>query len=549
MSAYNEIKDQIQDIVTTTNDIEELRAICRLLLNIAEESANTIKKLTEQVQELRDEVNRLKGEKGKPTFKPKKPPEDHSSEDERKNKDKGKKDKKPKDKKHKITITRKEVCPINPSELPQDAIFKGYQSVIVQDLIISTDNIEFQKEVYYSPSLGKNITGILPSGYFGDFGPNIKTLILSLHNASNMTESAIIEFLTTHGVLISSASVARIILKGYEQFKDEKTAIIEAGLQSSDYQHIDDTGAKVNGKQNYTHVLCNPYYTAYFTRPDKSRLTLLEILSGGTLEYRFDTLAYELMKSMKLPDKALELVKIQNPALVLNQYEIAQLLTVIYPDQNSHKTARRIILEATAIAGYRNHPQAIQLLLCDDAPQFKQITQELALCWVHEGRHYKKLTPIVNEHRQELDSFLSRFWDYYRALLQFKELPTKEAVLQLDSNFDVLFNTPVDYIELANRMRKTVTKKYELLAVLRHPEVPLHNNPAEHGARAQARKRDISYQTKTNIGTLAKDTMMTVVQTAKKLGVNLYKYLHDRISGASSMPSLANTILNKNGIT
>ncbi len=38
MSAYNEIKDPIQDVVTTTNDIEELRAICRLLLNIAEES-------------------------------------------------------------------------------------------------------------------------------------------------------------------------------------------------------------------------------------------------------------------------------------------------------------------------------------------------------------------------------------------------------------------------------------------------------------------------------------------------------------------------------
>lgn len=543
MSAYSEIKDKIQDVVTTTNDIEELRAICRLLLNIAEESANTIKKLTEQVQELRDEVNRLKGEKGKPTFKTKKPPEDHSSENERSDKDKGKKDKKPKDKKYKITITRKEVCPINPSKLPQDAIFKGYQSVIVQDLIISTDNIEFQKEVYYSPSLGKNFTGALPSGYSGDFGPNIKTLILSLHNASNMTQSAIVEFLTTHGVLISSASVARIVLGSYEQFKDENIAIIEAGLQSSDYQHIDDTGAKVDGKQNYAHVLCNPYYTAYFTRPDKSRLTLLEILSGGTLEYRFDTLAYELMKSMKLPDKALELVKAQNPTLILNRQAVEQLLTIIYPDQNSYQTARRIILEASAISGYRNHPLAIQLLLCDDAPQFKQITQELALCWVHEGRHYKKLTPIVNEHRQELEGFLSKFWDYYRALLRFKESPTKEAVLQLEAQFDILFNTSVNYVELAKRMSKTVAKKYELLAVLRHPEVPLHNNPAELGARAQARKRDISYQTKTNIGTLAKDTIMTIVQTAKKLGGNLYKYLHDRISGAMSMSSLANIIL------
>jgi hypothetical protein len=30
------------------------------------------------------------------------------------------------------------------------------------------------------------------------------------------------------------------------------------------------------------------------------------------------------------------------------------------------------------------------LLLADDAPQFKKITAELALCWIHEGRHYNR---------------------------------------------------------------------------------------------------------------------------------------------------------------
>jgi len=35
----------------------------------------------------------------------------------------------------------------------------------------------------------------------------------------------------------------------------------------------------------------------------------------------------------------------------------------------------------------------VLLLLCDDAKQFKRITEILALCWVHEGRHYKKLNP------------------------------------------------------------------------------------------------------------------------------------------------------------
>jgi hypothetical protein len=35
----------------------------------------------------------------------------------------------------------------------------------------------------------------------------------------------------------------------------------------------------------------------------------------------------------------------------------------------------------------------VKLLVCDDAGQSKAITEEVALCWVHDGRHYKKLLP------------------------------------------------------------------------------------------------------------------------------------------------------------
>ena len=56
-----------------------------------------------------------------------------------------------------------------------------------------------------------------------------------------------------------------------EEFYQEKADIITAGLQSTRYQHLDDTGARVNGKNHYTHILCNPFYTAYFTVPRKDR--------------------------------------------------------------------------------------------------------------------------------------------------------------------------------------------------------------------------------------------------------------------------------------
>jgi len=44
-------------------------------------------------------------------------------------------------------------------------------------------------------------------------------------------------------------------------------------------------------------------------------------------------------------------------------------------------------------------------------------------------------------------------------------------------------------------------------------------------------------------GTNAKDSFLTVTQTAKKLGVNTYKHIYDRISKTFSMPSLADLIL------
>ena len=75
--------------------------------------------------------------------------------------------------------------------------------------------------------------------------------------------------------------------------------------------------------------------------------------------------------------------------------------------------------------------------------------------------------------------------------------------------------------------------------MLKHPTLPLHNNTSELGARAQARYRDISFHTMSKKGTEAKDTFMTIVETAKKLAVNTYHYFYDRISKKYEMPSLA----------
>ena len=109
----------------------------------------------------------------------------------------------------------------------------------------------------------------------------------------------------------------------------------------------------------------------------------------------------------------------------------------------------------------------------------------------------------------------------------------------------MLFSTVTGYTELDERIAKTKKLKENLLVVLEHPTIPLHNNPAELGARAQARKRDVSFHTINARGTKSKDTFMSIIATARQLGVNTFDYIKDRVSGAMKMPSLAEIIHKK----
>ena len=114
-------------------DLEGARQAIILLLNLVEELKQENQKLREEVQRLRDENNRLKGEQGRPGIKgSKKPSREHSSEQERRRRGKWQKSSKI----DKIAIDREEVVRIDKSQLPDDAQFKGHETVVVQDLRI-----------------------------------------------------------------------------------------------------------------------------------------------------------------------------------------------------------------------------------------------------------------------------------------------------------------------------------------------------------------------------------------------------------------------------
>ena len=524
---------------------ESIRSIIIRLSNLIEFLSAQNKKLTEENQALRDENNRLKGEQGKPNIrKQSTEKEDLSSDKDRKPRGK-QENKKKTSKKPKLTITRTERLDVPLDEMPSDAVFKGFETTVIQDIIITTENIAFEKAKYYSPSLKKTFLADLPGGYQGAYGPNIRILILDLHHNGKMTESAILDFLTNHGVLISAASISRLITDKHDVFHQEKQDIVAAGLASSVCQQMDDTSARLSGKNHYTHILCNAFYTAFFTRKRKDRLTILDLLTTGEMMFQFDEDTDALMEDMKLSKKVHQALTNAKPGELLNRTAIDALLADLFPNPKKHKASRRIILEASAIRAYRQLPESIRLLLVDDAPQYKQITELLALCWVHDARHYKKLNPQMSWTQDKLKTFMDGYWNYYHTLLDYKQAPTADLAETLSKQFDAIFATKTGYEQLDKRIEKTRMKKTELLMVLSHPNTPLHNNASELGARTQARYRDISFHNMSQKGLDGKDTFMTIGETAKKLTVNTYNYFRDRITGENAMTSLADLILAK----
>jgi len=230
--------------------------------NLLERASAEITALREENQRLKDEINRLKGEQGKPHIRPgKKKHGDVSSEKERKSREKSNRKKRRGSKLERIEVHQTKVCRVDAKGLPDDAVFKGYESVVVQDLKIAPENTRFRKEIYYSPSRKKTYRASLPAGHDGEFGPGIRSVVVSMKYVCNTSEPKTLEFLQEHDVVISAATISRMLTKKLDVFHREKADLCAAGLASSTYQQMDDTSARVNGRNHHAQIVCNDLYT------------------------------------------------------------------------------------------------------------------------------------------------------------------------------------------------------------------------------------------------------------------------------------------------
>ncbi len=388
--------------------------------------------------------------------------------------------------------------------MPTDAEFKGYEETPVQDLLIQTDNVLFRRAKYYSPGERQSCLAALPSGYSGQFGPGIKTLALVYYFACNMTEPKIREFIQHVGVQLSAGELSNWLVKDWRELHAEKEAIYEAGLRSSPWQHLDATGTRVNGDNHHCHVICNPLNTVFVTTPSMDRLSVLDVLRNRQARtFRVNQGALHYLHIFSLSARTRRAVSRLPQDQDFSESASQQLLDGQVPWLGPQQRTR--VLESAVIAAYHAQLEfpVVDLLICDDAPQFNWLTPELALCWIHEGRDYKTLEPVIPQHRCALDQFLHRFWTYYDRLLAYRQQPTSADKQRLADEFTSLFGTVTGYRAWDERIEKMLLERASLLMVLDRPEIPLHNNPAELAARQRVRKRDVSFGPRTADGVRA----------------------------------------------
>ena len=528
--------NQIQDPVA--------KEFIKRLANLHEKTLKELDDLRLENQRLKDEIKRLKGEQAKPEVKPSKKtlPQNHSSEEARKKPKAWSK----KSRNDKLTITRTEPPLKMETPLPGDALFKGVVPVFVQNIKLVTETIRFLRNKFYSPSTGKTYLTPLPKGYDGQFGSDLKALALGLHHLCNVGQKNIHALLTHAGVSISMGQVSNLLIKGQDAFHREKSAIGLAGLKSAPWQQTDDTLTRVNGVNQSCHILGNPCYTSYTTLPHKDRLSLLKVFMNGDdpdFLLNQEVLDSDFVKKLPLKwRKSLESLPLETR---WDAASVGEMANRNFPTLGAQ--SRKRLIEELAFASYRSQRDVpvISLLVSDDAPQFRGLTEHLSLCWVHAGRHFNKLSPHVPYFQERLAKFKKKFWKFYDELLEFKSKPSSRKAASLSKKFDLLFVGDTGYDALDARIAKTAANKAELLQVLRHPEIPLHNNASELAVRSRVRKRDVSFGPRTQEGVKAWDTFQTIAGTALKLGVNILDYLSDRVSGENKMPSLASLIAEK----
>jgi len=448
-----------------------------------------------------------------------------------------------KSRKKKTVLAIHEHIVIQPANLPEGAIFKGFQKYAVQDIVFESRTIQYRLARWQLAD-GTYVKGQLPGEIKGHYGPELVAYALHQYNSCRVPEELILQQLHDRGVLISAGQLSNILIQDKEAFHSEVDELLLSGVEAEKQIQVDDTGGRHQGTNQHTTVIGNKWFSVYVTTPSKNRVNFLRLLQNGKEEYLINEDTLEHLKEINAESYLPGYLAFYLGSKFTSSADWEQFLQA----RNISKESEvRHVTEAALYASVivNGIPRDLGVH-SDDAGQFNVFVH--SLCWVHEERLYSKLIMTNEQSQNDLKRVRDQIWGIYNDLKKFTKSPVEGNTQAIEKLFDEIFQQKTSSPTLNKQLERSHKKKEELLRVLQRPNTPLHNNRSETDARAAKIKLKISGGTRSELGKRARDSFLSLKQTCLKLGINFYSFLQDRVRGLYKIPRLAEVIRQRSSI-
>jgi hypothetical protein len=211
---------------------EERTPLVESLLALLRVQQDRLQQLEATVQQLRDAIALLKGQKPRPDIQPSvleaprpKPAAPAGS-------------KRPGSAKRPKTAElplHREV-PLHPEGLPAGATFRGYEPSVVQELVIHKENTRYLRARYDLPGAGAVLApfpaGVLPVEG-GPCGANRRAYVWDQYHPAQVTEPWLLAQLWAYGIAISAGQLHRILTENKDHFHQEQEELLTAAWTAS----------------------------------------------------------------------------------------------------------------------------------------------------------------------------------------------------------------------------------------------------------------------------------------------------------------------------
>jgi hypothetical protein len=421
------------------------------------------------------------------------------------------------------------------AEVPPGSRFKGYKTVVRRDLVLGAEVVRYKRERWVTPE-GQTIIAPMPPGIAGGYGPGVRRFCLALHTQGQVTSERLTDLLNGIGLSISKREVVRLLTTDLEMFEQEDRAVLEAGLVSSPYLTVDDTGARHARRPGVTTQIGGERFCVFRTSRSKSRLNFLSLLRAGREDYVVNEATLDYLRAQPVDGAVIaRLTKLLGKVFRSDLEWLEQLARCSI--NIFDRTLLQTLNEAATWGAIRHHGlMENTVVVSDDAGQFR--VAQHALCWVHAERHLQKLMPASPKQAKAVELVRQTIWCFYRGLKLWKQSPTPGAEALFRRQFNRIFGQRTGYNDLDALLARLARRKGELLRVLERPEIPLHTNASENDLRACVTKRKVSGGTMSADGRVARDVMLGLSKTCRKLRLSFFDYLGDRLGLHGDQPRI-----------